>query len=83
MSRETDNPLLQHYDPDYDMGAVPSPCIGICRMNAPTGLCEGCLRTIDEIAQWSTAGDRQKRAVWSEIKRRMDGRTPASLPNLK
>ncbi len=31
---------------------VASPCINICRMHAPTGWCEGCLRTIDEIATW-------------------------------
>jgi predicted Fe-S protein YdhL (DUF1289 family) len=31
---------------------VPSPCINICRMDAPSGWCEGCLRTLDEIAAW-------------------------------
>lgn len=36
---------------------VPSPCINICRMHAPTGWCEGCARTIDEIAAWSALDD--------------------------
>ena len=31
--------------------AVPSPCIAVCRMDAATGWCEGCLRTLDEIAE--------------------------------
>ena len=52
---------------------VPSPCISICRMNAVTGLCEGCFRTRDEIAAWSSAGDAGKRRIWRVIDKRMDG----------
>jgi uncharacterized protein len=48
-------------------GAPASPCINICQMNAASGLCEGCLRTIDEIATWSTLDDDAKRAVWNAI----------------
>ena len=33
-------------------------------MNPRNGLCEGCLRTIDEIAAWSRMDDDEKRAVW-------------------
>ena len=32
---------------------VASPCVNVCRMHAGSGWCEGCLRTIDEIAAWS------------------------------
>ena len=49
---------------------VPSPCISLCKMVPETGLCEGCLRTIDEIIAWSSASDDDKRAVWAEIRRR-------------
>jgi predicted Fe-S protein YdhL (DUF1289 family) len=49
---------------------VPSPCISLCEMAPDTGLCRGCLRTIDEIVQWGSAGDDYKRAVWLEIRRR-------------
>jgi predicted Fe-S protein YdhL (DUF1289 family) len=35
-----------------------------------TGLCEGCMRTIDEIVAWGRADDDYKRAVWAEIRRR-------------
>jgi predicted Fe-S protein YdhL (DUF1289 family) len=58
------------FDPASDQGDVPSPCINVCSMNPHSGLCEGCLRTIDEIAEWSTASQDRKRAVWLEIKRR-------------
>ena len=46
---------------------VPSPCVNVCRMNAASGLCEGCARTIDEIATWAALDDDAKRAVWARI----------------
>lgn len=46
---------------------VPSPCISICRIDAERALCEGCLRTLDEIAAWSRMDDAGKRAVWRTI----------------
>ena len=51
-------------------GDVPSPCISICRMDAASGFCEGCLRTIDEIAAWSRMADADKRSVWRAIELR-------------
>jgi hypothetical protein len=53
-----------------EMTPVASPCINVCQMSPQTGLCEGCLRTIDEIVAWGSAGDDYKRAVWAEIRRR-------------
>ncbi|MBB3194199.1 DUF1289 domain-containing protein [Roseateles terrae] len=41
-------------------GRVASPCINICRMHEATGLCEGCARTITEIAGWSQAADTER-----------------------
>lgn len=49
---------------------VASPCISVCRMHEPTGWCEGCLRTLDEIAFWSVLDDDDKRAVRTELDRR-------------
>jgi hypothetical protein len=49
---------------------VPSPCISLCEMAPDTGLCRGCLRTLDEIVNWSSAGEAYKSAVWVEIRRR-------------
>lgn len=53
-----------------DATPVPSPCIGTCRMSPATALCEGCLRTIDEITSWRAADDAAKRAVWRLIRQR-------------
>lgn len=30
----------------------PSPCIGVCRIDPASGLCTGCARTLQEIADW-------------------------------
>jgi len=49
---------------------LPSPCISICRIDAGSGLCEGCLRTLDEIAGWSRMEDSGKRIIWSAIELR-------------
>ncbi len=59
-----------------DPVGVPSPCINVCRMNPRSGLCEGCLRTIDEIAAWSTLSDDGKRAVWDELDQRRESLPP-------
>ena len=50
--------------------ALPSPCISVCRMDSASGLCEGCLRTLDEIATWATMDDPGRRAVWLKIEER-------------
>lgn len=49
---------------------VPSPCVNVCRIDEATGCCEGCQRTLDEIAAWPSLDDAGKRAVWSELRAR-------------
>ena len=51
---------------------VPSPCNSVCRMNPRTGWCEGCFRTIEEIASWSRMEDDEKRAVWALLQQRRE-----------
>ncbi len=59
--------------------AVPSPCISVGRMDAASALCEGCLRTLDEIARWSGMDEDAKRGVWRLIGQRM-AQTPQAAP---
>ena len=47
-----------------------SPCLGICLMDPRTRTCRGCLRTIEEIAEWYTAGNAEKRAILKRIEER-------------
>jgi len=46
---------------------VASPCISVCVMDRATGLCSGCLRTLDEIASWSALDDDARRAVVAKL----------------
>jgi predicted Fe-S protein YdhL (DUF1289 family) len=39
-------------------------------MDPSTGLCEGCTRTLDEIAGWGTMDDQGRLAVWARVARR-------------
>ncbi|RYX90524.1 MAG: DUF1289 domain-containing protein [Comamonadaceae bacterium] len=55
---------------------VPSPCVSVCRINPVSAQCEGCLRTLDEIAAWGRMDDEGKRVIWSQIEERM-----AALPD--
>ena len=49
---------------------VPSPCVSVCQMHTSSGLCDGCFRTIDEIAGWSRMDNGDKRVVWDRIVQR-------------
>lgn len=48
---------------------VASPCRDVCRMGQH-GYCEGCFRTIDEIAGWANRSDDDKRAIWQTLPQR-------------
>jgi len=52
--------------------APPSPCISICRMSDDTTYCEGCWRSLDEIAGWAQRSAEGKRAVWHTIRERLE-----------
>lgn len=51
---------------DCATGDVRSPCIDHCVLD-PRGVCEGCHRTIDEIAGWSALDARGRAAVHLRI----------------
>ncbi len=57
-----------------------SPCVGICRLDAVSGLCEGCMRSAAEIAAWPSAGDSEKLQIIGRLRerRRAIGRTSAA-----
>ena len=47
-----------------------SPCINVCQMDAATGWCVGCQRTLDEIARWSSLDEPRRRAVLAVLPQR-------------
>lgn len=46
--------------------AILTPCIGVCTL-APDGHCDGCFRTGDEIARWSTMTDAERLHVMDDV----------------
>jgi predicted Fe-S protein YdhL (DUF1289 family) len=53
-----------------DSAAIPSPCTNVCRIDPASGFCEGCLRTLDEIAAWSALPAQMKLVVWDSLANR-------------
>jgi predicted Fe-S protein YdhL (DUF1289 family) len=72
---------IPDFDPDSP-GRTPerahSPCIGICRMDAAGHYCKGCLRSLDEIAAWSTATEESRHAVLRLVAQRRAAAKTAS-----
>ncbi len=55
---------------------VPSPCINVCKMDDHSGLCQGCLRTLDEIAGWGRADDAVRLAILAAVAKRRQENAP-------
>ena len=54
---------------------IASPCVKICVVHPQERICTGCLRTIDEITQWSRFSNDERRQIMAEL--------PARAPRLK
>jgi hypothetical protein len=50
--------------------AVPSPCVGVCRLDEAKRYCEGCLRTVREIARWPYADDAERLVIVRGLRER-------------
>ena len=57
--------------------AVLSPCIKVCAVDAASGLCSGCGRTLAEIGAWAGLSDDQRRAVMASLPSRLATLRPA------
>jgi predicted Fe-S protein YdhL (DUF1289 family) len=67
LSRRPDTPGDAPWPADRE---VPSPCIDVCRMDPQGRYCEGCLRTLDEIAGWGTLDRIERLHVWTLLRDR-------------
>jgi uncharacterized protein len=56
------------FGPCYEM--IQSPCIKICEIDAASGLCRGCARTLDEIARWAAMTSAEREAVMGALEAR-------------
>ncbi len=46
---------------------VESPCVKICVIQPESGLCTGCLRSMDEIAAWSRMTRDERREIMASL----------------
>jgi len=44
-----------------------TPCIDICEIDAASGLCIGCGRSLEEIASWAEMSPMERRAVMATL----------------
>ncbi len=47
-----------------------TPCIKLCVIDPASGLCRGCLRSLDEIAAWGGMTDDMRRVVMARLPER-------------
>lgn len=66
--------LLERVPQALAAAEVPSPCQSVCVMHAASGGCEGCLRSLDEIAAWSRMSAAERRVVWAALPQRLQQR---------
>jgi uncharacterized protein len=50
---------------------IESPCVNICTLDARSGICLGCGRTVDEIARWTAITPAERTRVMSELPARL------------
>jgi predicted Fe-S protein YdhL (DUF1289 family) len=60
-----------------EMPRIESPCIKTCVIDPATRLCDGCGRTLDEIAAWSTYTNDYRRRIMAELPSRLRRPTKA------
>ncbi|SEG63904.1 DUF1289 domain-containing protein [Bosea lathyri] len=53
------------------MSGASTPCIKICVIDPASKLCQGCGRTLAEIAQWSGMSEVQRLAVMAKLPKRL------------
>lgn len=56
---------------NIEVRSVPSPCVGICKIDEASGWCRGCGRSEEEIAAWALAEDARRTAIWDLLPARI------------
>jgi uncharacterized protein len=55
------------------MPSIESPCAKVCTLEPISGLCMGCGRTLQEIANWTAFSASERAAVMMELPERLAG----------
>lgn len=59
--------------------SIKTPCVQVCSIDAESGLCLGCLRSLPEIAGWTRLTDAQREQIMAELAGRQALIAPAKL----
>jgi predicted Fe-S protein YdhL (DUF1289 family) len=57
---------------------IESPCVNICTLDARSGICLGCGRTIDEITRWTAMTVAERAGVMRELPARLSSSKAAN-----
>lgn len=55
------------YSPAAGLPPIETPCVEVCDIDAASGLCRGCFRSLAEIASWSALSPAERRLVMREL----------------
>jgi predicted Fe-S protein YdhL (DUF1289 family) len=59
---------------------ISTPCIKVCVMDAATGLCWGCGRTLDEIARWGSMSEDERQSIMRALPDRLQRAAMPRMP---
>ncbi len=62
--------MTDQINPVWVRNEIDSPCIQICVIHPKVGICAGCYRSLQEIADWSTMTPDLRRALMTELPER-------------
>ena len=60
---------------------VKSPCIDICTIDYEGGVCVGCNRSLEEIANWSSFDDIKKKKILMKAQKNTASKKKVSFSN--
>jgi predicted Fe-S protein YdhL (DUF1289 family) len=58
---------------------IKTPCVKVCAVDAQSGLCLGCFRTLAEIAGWARFTEAEREALMTELPDRRSRISPEKL----
>ncbi len=58
---------------------IRTPCVQVCAVDAESGLCLGCFRTLEEIATWIRLGEARRDEIMAELPSRRSRIAPEKL----
>jgi predicted Fe-S protein YdhL (DUF1289 family) len=62
--------MTQMFDPVWARDEIDSPCIKLCVIHPKLGICAGCYRSLQEIADWSAMAPDLRRAIMEDLPER-------------